>query len=203
MTSPSDPAQTFRSLPTLARSPASSVLLRGRGTPAPGRAQTALGAGGHQGSLRSSAPGVTQQSSLPLPGLRLLSSHALPEGQLWCPSGRGCPRRREECDQRGVPPASRVLSSAALTGGETGLLRAQATRTSWTPLLSRVKEVKEVARSCLTLCGPVNCPWHSPGQNTGVGSRSLFQGIFPSQGWNPGLPHCGRILYQLSHQGSA
>ena len=45
-------------------------------------------------------------------------------------------------------------------------------------------------------------PWNSPGQNTGVGSLSLFQGVFPTQGLNPGLPHCGRILYQLSHQGS-
>ena len=38
--------------------------------------------------------------------------------------------------------------------------------------------------------------------NTGVGSYSLLQGIFPSQGLNPGLPHCMQILYQLSHQGS-
>ena len=45
-------------------------------------------------------------------------------------------------------------------------------------------------------------PWDSPGQNTGVGSLSLLQGIFPSQGSNPGLPHCRRILYQLSYQGS-
>ena len=45
-------------------------------------------------------------------------------------------------------------------------------------------------------------PWISPGQNTGVGSLSLLQGIFPTQGSNPGLPHCRRILYQLSHQGS-
>ena len=45
-------------------------------------------------------------------------------------------------------------------------------------------------------------PWNSPGQNTGVGSLSLLQGIFPTQGSNPGLPHCRRILYQLSHQGS-
>ena len=45
-------------------------------------------------------------------------------------------------------------------------------------------------------------PWNSPGQNTGVGSLSLLQGIFPSQGSNPGLLHCGRILYQLSHRGS-
>jgi len=39
-------------------------------------------------------------------------------------------------------------------------------------------------------------------QNTGVGSLSLLQGIFPTQGSNPSLPHCGQILYQLSHKGS-
>jgi len=44
--------------------------------------------------------------------------------------------------------------------------------------------------------------WNSPGQNTGVGSLSLLQGIFPTQGSDPGLPHCRRILYQLSHQGN-
>ena len=44
--------------------------------------------------------------------------------------------------------------------------------------------------------------WISPGQNTGVGSLSLLQGIFPTQGPNPGLPHCRWILYQLSHKGS-
>ena len=43
-------------------------------------------------------------------------------------------------------------------------------------------------------------PWNSPGQNTGVGSCSLLQGIFPTQGLNPGLPQCRWILYQLSHQ---
>ena len=41
-------------------------------------------------------------------------------------------------------------------------------------------------------------PWNSPGQNTGVGSLSLLRGIFPTQGSNPGLPHCRRILHQLS-----
>ena len=43
--------------------------------------------------------------------------------------------------------------------------------------------------------------WHSPGQNTGVGSLSLLQGIFPTQGSNPDLLHCRRILHQLSPQG--
>ena len=43
-------------------------------------------------------------------------------------------------------------------------------------------------------------PWCSQGPNTGVGSCSLLQGIFPTQGSNPGLPRCRQILYQLSHQ---
>ena len=44
------------------------------------------------------------------------------------------------------------------------------------------------------------CPWNSPGKNTSVGSHSLLQGIFPTQGSNLGLLHCGQILYHLSHQ---
>jgi len=45
-------------------------------------------------------------------------------------------------------------------------------------------------------------PWNSQGQNTGVRSLSLLQGIFPTQGSNPGLPYCRWILYQLKHKGS-
>ena len=45
-------------------------------------------------------------------------------------------------------------------------------------------------------------PWNSPGQNTGVDSHPLLQGIFPTQGSNPGLLHCRQILYQLSDRGS-
>ena len=44
--------------------------------------------------------------------------------------------------------------------------------------------------------------WNSPGQNTGMGSRSLLQGIFPTEGSKPGLLHCRQFLYHLSHQGS-
>ena len=46
------------------------------------------------------------------------------------------------------------------------------------------------------------CPWDSPSKNTGVGCHALLQGISPTQRSNPGLPHCGQILYRLSHQGS-
>ena len=37
-------------------------------------------------------------------------------------------------------------------------------------------------------------PWNSPGQDAGVGSLSLLQGIFPTQGLKPGLPHCRWVL---------
>ena len=45
-------------------------------------------------------------------------------------------------------------------------------------------------------------PWNFPGQNTGVSSLSLLQGIFSTQGSNPGIPHCRLILYQLSRKGN-
>ena len=61
---------------------------------------------------------------------------------------------------------------------------------------------------CLTLCDPMDCSppgfsvhRDSPGKNTGVGCQALLQGIFPTQGLNPGLSRCRWILYCLSHQG--
>ena len=45
-------------------------------------------------------------------------------------------------------------------------------------------------------------PWDSLGQNIGVIRLSLLEGIFPTQGYNPSLPHFRQILYQLSHKGS-
>ena len=53
-----------------------------------------------------------------------------------------------------------------------------------------------------TLARQLVCPWDSPGKNTGVGSHSLLQGIFLTQGWNPYLLHCRQILYYLNHKGS-
>ena len=55
----------------------------------------------------------------------------------------------------------------------------------------------------LSLVQLFEIPWtivHDPDKNTGVGNRSLLQGIFPTQGLNPGLPYCRQILYQLSHR---
>ena len=45
-------------------------------------------------------------------------------------------------------------------------------------------------------------PWNSPGQNTGVGSLSLLQQIFPTKDSNQCFWHCRQILYHLSYQGS-
>ena len=44
-------------------------------------------------------------------------------------------------------------------------------------------------------------PWDFLGKSTGVGCHFLLQGIFPTQGSNPGLLHCRQTLYRLSHQG--
>ena len=62
-----------------------------------------------------------------------------------------------------------------------------------------------VAQLCLNLCDPMDCslpgfsvPGDSPGKNTGVGCHALLQGIFPTQGLNPDVPHCRWILYHLS-----
>ena len=66
-----------------------------------------------------------------------------------------------------------------------------------------------VAQLCPTLCNPTDCSLpgssvhgDSPAKNTGVGCHTLLQGIFPTQGSNPGLTHCRWTLYHLSHQGS-
>ena len=66
-----------------------------------------------------------------------------------------------------------------------------------------------VAQSCSILCNPMDCSpsdssvhGDSLGKNTGVGCHALFKRIFPSQGSNPGLPHCRQILSWQSHKGS-
>ena len=64
----------------------------------------------------------------------------------------------------------------------------------------------EVAQSCMTLCNPIDSSL--PGSSirgifqAKVGCHFPLQGIFPTQGSNPGLPHCGQMTYPLSHQGS-
>ena len=68
---------------------------------------------------------------------------------------------------------------------------------------------RSIAQPRMPLCDSTDCSptgssytWSSPGKNVGVGSHSFLQGIFPTQGSNPGLLHCRQILYHLSHQGN-
>ena len=70
------------------------------------------------------------------------------------------------------------------------------------------KKVKSFSRALLfatpwiVACTKLLCPWDFQGKSTGVGCHFLLQGIFPTQGWNPGLSHCRQTLYCLNHQGS-
>ena len=67
----------------------------------------------------------------------------------------------------------------------------------------------EVTQSCLTLCDLMDTTLHQAplsmgfsNKSTGVGCHFLLQGIFPTQGLNPGLLHCRQTLYSLSYQGN-
>ena len=70
-------------------------------------------------------------------------------------------------------------------------------------------EVKSLSRARLfatpwrVACTKLLHPWDFLGKSTGVGCHSLLQGIFLTQGLNPGLPHCRQMLYYLSHQGKS
>ena len=87
----------------------------------------------------------------------------------------------------GIQPTS--LTSPELAGGSSPL------EPPGKPDVANESETKvKVTQSCPTLCGP--------GQNSGMGSPLLLQGIFPTQGSNPGLLRCRWILYQLSYEGS-
>ena len=70
----------------------------------------------------------------------------------------------------------------------------------WIVVWSEIKSCSVVSH-CLQPHG-LYSPWNSPGQNPGVDSLFLLQGIFPTQRLKPGLLHCRQILYQLSHKGS-
>ena len=75
-------------------------------------------------------------------------------------------------------------------------------RTRETKAGRRLAVEAEVAQLCPTLRPHgLFSPWDSPGENVGVSSLSLLQGIFQTQGSNPGLLHSRQITYQLSHQG--
>ena len=68
-------------------------------------------------------------------------------------------------------------------------------------LVTRGSESQSIVSDSLRPHG-LYSPRNSPGPYTVVGNLSLLQGLFPTQGLNPGLPYCRRILYQLIHKGS-
>ena len=86
-----------------------------------------------------------------------------------------------ELPHAGIEPVSPALAERFFT-----------TSTTWEAQW-KWKSFSHVQLFCIP-----HSPWNYPGQNTGVGSLSLLQGIFPTLGSNPGLPHCRQIVYQLS-----
>ena len=99
-----------------------------------------------------------------------------------------------------------LLSSVTLYDPR-GLQHTRFTYPSLSHSLFKLMSIESDCESCSVMSDSLKphglySPWNSPGQNTGVGSRSLLHEIFPTQGSNPGFPHCRRILYQLSQQGS-
>ena len=103
---------------------------------------------------------------------------------------------RGDLPNPGIEPAS--LTSSALAD------KLLITSTTW-EAPSKVPESETASRSVSPALWPhgLYSPWNSPGQNTRVGSLSLLQGIFPTQGLNPGLLLCRWIFCQLSHKVSS
>ena len=104
---------------------------------------------------------------------------------------------------------SRVITDSSLRPFSYACLLSLVFRCSYTLKVPGRHGGGLVAKFCQTLatlwtiaCQAV-CPWDFPGKNTGVSCRALLQGIFPTQGSNPGLLHCRQILYHLNHQGSS
>ena len=107
-------------------------------------------------------------------------------------------------------PPPKIASITCLSGLEPEPRTSSLELTAIYPF--KEKKESEAAQSCptlLTLCNPVDCsPSGSSvrgilqaGMLEGV-SHFLLQGISPTRGLNPGLPHCRQTLYRLSHQGS-
>ena len=104
-----------------------------------------------------------------------------------------------------VSSSSSSLDCEQPEGWQCGLLISRCSEL--VPGKLKVKAI--VSQSCLTLWDAMECSLpgssvhgNSPGKNTGVDCHAFLQEIFPTQGSNPGIPHCRQILYHLSHQGS-
>ena len=100
-----------------------------------------------------------------------------------------------------------VMDREARRAAVHGVAKSWTRLSDWTELICGIQSESEsdshsVVSDSLWPHG-LYSPWNSPGQNTGVGSLSLLQGIFPNQESNQGLLHCRRILYQLSYEGNS
>jgi len=91
-----------------------------------------------------------------------------------------------------VPSGGRAIKSV-IWGQTLNTVLMSLNRASW--------EHTVLGREVKKLIAQAPLPWNSPEKNTGVGSHSLLQGIFPTQGLNPGVPCCRWILYCLSSRG--
>ena len=118
---------------------------------------------------------------------------------------------RENPLEKGMATHSSILAWRIPWTEEPGGLQSmglQSQMTEWLILsLSHSQKCPKWSESCSVVSNflwphGLYSPWSYLGQNIEVGSLSLLQGIFPTQGSNPGLPHCRQILNQLSHNGS-
>ena len=134
--------------------------------------------------------------------------HRLKHARLPCPSPTPRVCSQSYPSSRWCHPiisSSVILFSPCLQSFQASVFSNESTvHIRWPEYWSFNFSISPSNESCPTLCNPhgLYSPWNSPGQNTGVGSLSLLQGIFPTQGLNIGLPHCRWILYQLNHKGN-
>ena len=116
-----------------------------------------------------------------------------------------------------LSPQMRVCSEAEsrTVGGLKSIPRDEWERDLWMLILQKGRQLRHALLSCSVVsdswtlgncmdCSPPGSSVHgdSPSENTGEGGHASLQGIFPTQGSNPGLLHCRQIIYHLSRQGS-
>ena len=95
-----------------------------------------------------------------------------------------------------------VVISSNMSGGSNSIWVSEWKSLSRVRLFATLYAIQSTIYATIVYPYRLYSPRNSPGQNTGVGGLSLLQGIFPTQGLNPGLLHCRRMLYQLSYRGS-
>ena len=124
-----------------------------------------------------------------------------------CPPPRDLPNPR-------IKPRSSALQTDSLPSELPGKPSGEYKKGLSLSIGDMINEMSLIQSRCLVtqswpaLCDPMDCSLpgssvhgDSPGKNTGTGLHALLQGIFPTQGSNPGVPHCRWILYRLSHHG--